>query len=354
MKTATLLAAGSLLIVSAGGCGGSGGGIDTSNLQCQEQNYNSGPDAVHLGYVLTTPKCPYKVKQIGNSVPFEFVVSADVGPTSPPKNFVLEGSLLSFWLKNNTAQNPYINLSYPFYSSIVYPGVPAGRVAAIITSSFPGGYGSSPSTHGKGGNEVAKVDFTYYLAGAPGTPLGGHDEYILYSVIDTSKSSVIGATSVNAAASGVWRAYPAWDTTSYTFQWLKDGQLVSGATGAAYSTSLNTAGSHTLKVITTGADLVSDTATVSVTALFTVTIDGPSPVRANNSCLWTASVQGGGAGITYAWKKNGSTIGTNSPELTTSFSSAGTLFVQVTDGYGNVASATKSVGVSSSASTCQF
>ncbi len=89
----------------------------------------------------------------------------------------------------------------------------------------------------------------------------------------------------------------------------------------------------------------------------TVSISGPTPVRTNQTtCTWTANAAGGVLAYSYAWKKNGSSVGTNSQFLTlpstgtTSF----TLQVDVTDAEHALKTSTLSVSVSGAAPACQF
>jgi len=83
----------------------------------------------------------------------------------------------------------------------------------------------------------------------------------------------------------------------------------------------------------------------------TVSIVGPSNVRANASCVWQASVSGSPP-FSYYWTKNGGFIGSGSG-VTTSFASSGTIAVQVWDTNGS-AYASKSITVTPTAPVCQF
>lgn len=80
---------------------------------------------------------------------------------------------------------------------------------------------------------------------------------------------------------------------------------------------------------------------------------GPSPVKPSQSCTWAASPSGGVPPYTYVWKKNGSTMyGETGVQVTTSFSSTGSLDVRVTDDVGTQVSKTKTIYVQSSAQPC--
>jgi pimeloyl-ACP methyl ester carboxylesterase len=83
----------------------------------------------------------------------------------------------------------------------------------------------------------------------------------------------------------------------------------------------------------------------------TVSIAGPARVRPNVNCAWQASVSGGTPPYSYNWTKTGGFNGYDSEALT-SFSSSGTLYLQVGDAAGNNASTSKAVSVSSSNPFC--
>lgn len=84
-----------------------------------------------------------------------------------------------------------------------------------------------------------------------------------------------------------------------------------------------------------------------------VLLEGHNYVRPSVNCTWFASASGGSGSYTYAWKKNGQPLGTNSSQL--SYTNAGsnfTLSVTVSEGNLTPATATMSVSVNSSAPGC--
>lgn len=83
-----------------------------------------------------------------------------------------------------------------------------------------------------------------------------------------------------------------------------------------------------------------------------VSIVGPSSVRANASCIWSASVSGTPP-YNYHWIKDGGFIGSG-PEVTTSFAASGTLWVQVSDAGGGSATASIEITVKPTAPICSF
>jgi hypothetical protein len=83
-----------------------------------------------------------------------------------------------------------------------------------------------------------------------------------------------------------------------------------------------------------------------------VIITGKFNVKPNVSCVWNAAVSGGDGNYTFAWRKNGSLVGTTQTiELNTGVSSF-TLRVDVQSGDGQSANNTKSVTVSTAGQTC--
>jgi subtilisin family serine protease len=92
----------------------------------------------------------------------------------------------------------------------------------------------------------------------------------------------------------------------------------------------------------------------AVTPPPTVTIAGPSSVRPNATCVWTANVSGGLPPYSYSWTVNSSAVGGNSPELIyQNGGSSFTINVLVTDAATGTANKSKSVTVSASAPICQ-
>lgn len=82
-----------------------------------------------------------------------------------------------------------------------------------------------------------------------------------------------------------------------------------------------------------------------------VSIVGPTTIRPNVSCFWSASVSGVPP-ISYYWTKDGAFIGSD-PDVTTSFAASGTLSVQVWDANGSDFDS-RSITVSATAKTCSF
>ncbi|HEX2080669.1 MAG TPA: hypothetical protein VHG08_23395 [Longimicrobium sp.] len=89
---------------------------------------------------------------------------------------------------------------------------------------------------------------------------------------------------------------------------------------------------------------VESTLTVSITS-------GPSTIQPNKTCEWLAAASGGTAPYTWDWS-GGTTIYEDEGYYLARSSSSFYVTVQVTDAAGSTASASRYVGVSSTAPTC--
>jgi hypothetical protein len=93
--------------------------------------------------------------------------------------------------------------------------------------------------------------------------------------------------------------------TGLTYQWKKNGSIISGATASSYTA--NAAGSYTLVVTNSCGSTTSSAVTVTVNGTITamITAGGPTTFCTGGSVLLTAS---SGPGYTYQWKKAGTNI----------------------------------------------
>jgi hypothetical protein len=80
-----------------------------------------------------------------------------------------------------------------------------------------------------------------------------------------------------------------------------------------------------------------------------VTINGPSRVRPNYACMWTAVPSGGARPISYTWNPSGTQEDSTVVE---SFSSSGILRVYATDSLGQFAQASLNITVAQNAPVC--
>jgi hypothetical protein len=142
-----------------------------------------------------------------------------------------------------------------------------------------------------------------------------------------------------------------------TYQWLKNGGAISGATSASYTTPATTGADNgslfTVTVSDSVGSVTSGAATLTVNAPPTVTSQPASQtVIAGQTATFSVSASGA-ATLTYQWKKNGTAIGgaTSASYTTpvTATSDNGAQFtVTVTNGAGNVISNAATLTVTAS------
>lgn len=99
---------------------------------------------------------------------------------------------------------------------------------------------------------------------------------------------------------------------------------------------------------------VSVNATLTVDPLhLSVTMSGPSSVRAAGGlCWWASSATNGVPPYTYAWRRNNVLVGTDYAYSSSSFPASFNLTVDVTDSTGYTSGAFKAVSVSQSGTPC--
>lgn len=131
-----------------------------------------------------------------------------------------------------------------------------------------------------------------------------------------------------------------------SYEWYKNGSLISGATGSSYtipgySTADN--GSYYVKVTNNCGSVFSDTASITENCLVPVITTQPAAsFNLNVGDSYTVSVASSSPGITYQWRKNGVNIsGATSASYTISSvqtSSAGTYTCAITNACGTIVS----------------
>ncbi len=113
--------------------------------------------------------------------------------------------------------------------------------------------------------------------------------------------------------------------TGYTYQWRRNGTNLSGATTSSYTAS--TAGSYTV-LVTSGAcssTSAATTVTVSTAPTATITAGGITSFCAGGNVLLSANA---GTGLTYQWRRDGTTIsGATASSYTATLSGAYTVVV---------------------------
>ena len=92
-------------------------------------------------------------------------------------------------------------------------------------------------------------------------------------------------------------------------------------------------------------------------ATFTVTLAGPSSVRPNQMCYWSAGVGGGVPPYSYVWKVNGLQVGSDQGLFYTNSGSAFVVSVTVTDNFQptpHSLTRTRNVSISAGAPNCVY
>jgi len=227
-----------------------------------------------------------------------------------------------------------------------------------FSASPSGGSGSYTYQWYVGGGAVSGATSSTYATSFSSS--GTEEIYVVIydSVGNSAQSSTLDETvnadpSVTVASSQnptdvgntvTFTASPTGGTGSFTYQWYVNSAAISGATSSTYSTSFSSSGSPTIYVIVT--DSVGNTAQSS-TLTQTVNPDpstsissSQNPTDIGNTVTFTATASGGTGSYSYAWTVDGATQSSTASEMSTSFSSAATYYVNLTikDTIGNTAS----------------
>ena len=134
-------------------------------------------------------------------------------------------------------------------------------------------------------------------------------------------SSSVG-TSICNGQSGTLSATPVNGGSSPAYQWMKNGNNISGATSATYSPSSIANGDVYIVQLTSSSTCVSQQVVVSSPLTFSVVQGGPAVVSVSsnvglNICqgvgvTFNATAVNGGSSPVYQWSKNGNTVGNGS------------------------------------------
>lgn len=123
--------------------------------------------------------------------------------------------------------------------------------------------------------------------------------------VNAAPSATITAGGPTAICTGGSVVLSANTGTGLTYQWKKNGTSISGATASSYSAT--SAGSYTATVTNSCGNSTSSAIAVSMNASPVATI---TPAGSTNICNGNSVVLNGntGTGLTYQWKKNGTSI----------------------------------------------
>jgi hypothetical protein len=147
-------------------------------------------------------------------------------------------------------------------------------------------------------------------------------------------------------------------TTPLTYQWAKGGSVITGATGASYTTPATVIGdsgsTFSVEVSNAAGNITSSTATLTVSAAAVAPTITTQPQNQSVTVGATATftiVASGTAPLTYQWSKSGSAItGATSASYTTPATVIGdngaTFSVEVSNAAGNITSTSATLTVS--------
>jgi hypothetical protein len=192
------------------------------------------------------------------------------------------------------------------------------------------------------GNLVKKINYT----------LAGHAAAGLPPTVETFTATASGLTAsvtpstATAICSGSSITLKANTGTGITYQWLKNGVAIAGAT--ASTLNVTTAGSYAVKEVLNSATSTSTAVNVTISSGVTASITAGSTtaLTSGKTVVLTASA---GTGYTYQWRKNGVAIsGATSRYYTAGAAGAYTCAVSLS---GSCAKVSNSISVTMSGST---
>ncbi len=157
----------------------------------------------------------------------------------------------------------------------------------------------------------------------------------------TASLTAAGSTSICSGGNVVLNANTG---TGYTYVWKRNGTTISGATSSSYTATQ--AGSHTVTVTSGGCSTTSSAVSVTVvsgTVTASLTAGGATTFCSGGSVLLSANT---GTGLSYVWKRSGTTIsGATGSSYTANQS--GSYTVTVTSGSCSATSSSVTVTVNS-------
>jgi hypothetical protein len=330
------------------------GAISSSYTALQAGNYT---------VTVTSNTCPVTSSivsvQIGS--PITATISASGATTFCNGNSVLlsanTGSGLNYeWKKDGidisgATSSTYSATTSGSYTAVVYNnGCPSTSNAINVNVTSP--FTVNVTTVGSnkicpGGSVLLQGDQVsgyYYQWRLNGDTISGANQYQyaafqpgLYSLTVTYNGCIVTSSSVSvttalpslqvtpsanqAICQGDSVVLQAPNVDGYTYQWLKNGTSIPGAT--SYSYTVKAIGSYSVTLTSSPCAGTSNVVVVNVSSLNAPIISigvtsGSNPTCIGNAITFTATVTNGGATPVYQWKVNGVNTGTNSNTFTSS------------------------------------
>ena len=287
-----------------------------------------------------TGSCVYKGQTFSNGMPATFATStSNCAPTT-----------------------------WSFYATVVTSGGGGSLVNGACGSSNGATLASAPTTNLCSAGTASAVTGTgpwnWTCAGSGGTtascsaqPQGGSAVAPTITTQPHSQAVAVGAMATfTVAASG---------TAPLSYQWLKNGTAIAGATSSSYTTPATVSGDNgatfTVKVSNSAGSQMSNAATLTVTGTPvapTITAQPQNETVTVGSTATFSVVASGTAPLSYQWSRNGAAIGSaRGPSYTTPATVSGdngaTFTVKVSNSAGSQTSnaATLTVSAASGAAT---
>ena len=278
--------------------------------------------------VLSPDRCPIQKSYVGQSQQFSVNVFGEVPRT--------RGGFFALFAVRNGANTLIKSLPSPIFEDFY------GRTVAGAQIAYPVGTASGP--------DRGIVEHPVFVGdgSATGNVTLSYNIPVLSQSMSASGTALIGSTLT-------YTVTPSNGRTPYTYQWYRDGVAIAGATGATYTYSTTRPESFRLSETTRSADGQSVTSLMDLNFNWSLDVQGPYSVRSRApNCIWTAYVAGGVQPVVYQWRRNGTVVGGNSPQLFLTAPSSGSFTVSLglTDGAANTKADSRTVTVSSSGDAC--
>ena len=226
-----------------------------------------------------------------------------------------------------------VKYAMTFYSSVAYTGLFQASCGTAYTG------GSVISYNGTSWSAVSEFDLQFAIYGHRNPTVTTQP----VSLTQCAGSDATFSVLTNAAVP--------------SYQWRKNGNPISGATGASYTIpNVTASNAATYSVVVTdnlnGLSVTSNNATLTVNALAAITTQSISLTRCVGT-IATFTVTATGSNLTYQWKKDGSNItgatGSSYTISNVSTTSAGEYRVSISGGCNTVVSNIATLTVSTNA-----